>query len=120
MRRNDEPRRGWHRGRGSEDITAGKRDASEHSQNRHDGNAPSDGVLVATIDKNAREQIRVAVRQYRGIVFVDVRTYAIINGAVVQHRPTKKGVAVRPGRVAELIAGLQQALHVASTPRAKR
>ena len=50
--------------------------------------------LIATLAKNASEQVRVALDEYRGTKVVDIRVFADFTAAKVP-MPTKKGVSLR-------------------------
>ena len=50
--------------------------------------------LVATIRKNAREELRVSLAEYKGAQFVDLRIYAEISQTTDARSPTKAGVTV--------------------------
>jgi hypothetical protein len=63
-------------------------------------------TLVAEIQKNGREALRVLWAEYEGHAYLDVRVYYRDGEAM---KPTKKGATVRPDQVGELIAALQQA-----------
>ena len=64
----------------------------------------SEDRLVARIAKNAREEIRVALRHYKGHSFIDLRVHA--RGADGEMVPTAKGLTVKP----EALPQLRQAL----------
>ena len=56
------------------------------------------------IEKNSRESIVVSETEYKGNKYVDVRVfYMDTDGSL---KPTRKGVSVRPEKVAELVAAL--------------
>lgn len=63
---------------------------------------------IAVIEKNALEQIRVGFSEFRRKTYLDVRVYAEFDGEA-EHKPTKKGVSLRPEMLDEMIAALQQA-----------
>lgn len=63
---------------------------------------------IAVIEKNALEQIRVGFSEFRRKTYLDVRVYAEFDGET-EHKPTKKGVSLRPDMLDEMIAALQQA-----------
>ena len=65
---------------------------------------------IATIEKNRTEELRVALKEYKGHDYVDVRTYVEPYADEGQDRiPTKRGVTLKPEDLAELIAALQEA-----------
>ena len=64
-------------------------------------------MLIAEIEKNSLERIRVQVTEYRGHRFIDCRVH--YQGANGEWLPTKKGIALS-GELAEEVA---QAIHAA-------
>ena len=61
--------------------------------------------MVATVPKNAREEIRLAISEYRGHTYADLRIFA--DTGLPERIPTQKGVTVAPERLDELLDGLQ-------------
>ena len=60
------------------------------------------------IEKNSRESIVVSEIEYKGSKYVDVRVfYKDTDGSL---KPTRKGVSLRPEKVAELVAALAAAV----------
>lgn len=58
----------------------------------------------SVIEKNSRESIVVSETEYKGNKYVDVRVfYKDTDGSL---KPTRKGVSLRPEKVAELVAAL--------------
>ena len=56
------------------------------------------------IEKNSRESVVVSETEYKGNKYVDVRVfYKDTDGNL---KPTRKGVSLRPEKVAELVAAL--------------
>ena len=56
------------------------------------------------IEKNSRESIVFSEIEYKGNKYIDVRVfYKDTDGSL---KPTRKGVSVRPEKVAELVAAL--------------
>ena len=60
--------------------------------------------LIATIEKNADEEIRVSLREYKGHAVIDIRVYW--KPPEGEPGPTKKGVTLNP----ELFPGLKKAM----------
>lgn len=54
---------------------------------------PTDGNCI-TIQKNASEQIRLALREYEGRAFVDLRLFFRTDAD--EWQPTKKGLTLSP------------------------
>ncbi len=66
--------------------------------------------MTIDIAKNKTEELRVALKEFKGIDYLDVRTYVEPNADAGQGRvPTKKGVALAVAKLPELISALQQA-----------
>ena len=60
------------------------------------------------IEKNSRESIVVSEIEYKGNKYIDVRVfYKDTDGNL---KPTRKGVSLRPEKVAELVAALAAAV----------
>lgn len=74
--------------------------------------SPKDGdQLIATIEKNPDEEIRISLREYKGHPFVDIRIYW--KPPQGEPGPTKKGVTFNPEFYPEFkkaIATLEEAL----------
>ena len=66
-------------------------------------------TVIATVRKNAVEELRVALGEYRGHNLVNVRIWASYDSADSEKRPTKKGFALRVEQLPELIAALKKA-----------
>ncbi len=67
-------------------------------------------VVVATIPKNAREELRVTVGEYQGIPLVDVRVWALPAVPGGEGAATKKGLSLRPDTWRELLPEIAKAL----------
>ena len=65
--------------------------------------------MIATIEKNSIEEVRVSLSEYQGFDLVGVRIWGNYDSPTSEKRPTKKGVALKVERLPELIAALQQA-----------
>ena len=63
---------------------------------------------ITSIEKNAAEEIRVALTEFKDHQLVDLRVYAI-NGASGERVPTKKGLTVKPALLTPLIEALRTA-----------
>ena len=67
-------------------------------------------VVVATIPKNAREELRVSLTEYQGIPLVDVRAWALPAVPGGEGAATKKGLSLRPDTWRELLPEIAKAL----------
>ena len=65
-------------------------------------------ALIAAIEKNSLDAIRIALIEYKGKQYVDIRTYTQVDREP-EPIPTKKGLTIAPALLPELIAALQQA-----------
>ena len=70
-----------------------------------------DEQIIAEIEKNRLEFVRVRLGQFRGHPFVDARIFVRPDD-----QATKKGLAVPPRLLPELIAALTEAARVAGVP----
>jgi hypothetical protein len=59
---------------------------------------------MIAIPKNAREEIRVSVDDYRGIPLANIRVWYLDGD---EYRPGKQGIALRRELVPQLIDGLR-------------
>jgi len=64
---------------------------------------------IAIVEKNSREDVRIAIDEFRGTQIVDVRVFANFNGDAEERSPTKKGVSLKVERLPALIEALGQA-----------
>ncbi len=69
--------------------------------------------IVQTIPKGAREEVRVALSEFHGATFLDIRLFANLGGE--DRAPTRKGVTLRLTALDSLIEALE-----ALRERAKR
>lgn len=53
-------------------------------------------MMIAELEKNQKERIRVSIEEYRGHIFADARVY-FQNGAG-EWKPTKKGISLNADR----------------------
>jgi hypothetical protein len=65
---------------------------------------------IATIEKNRSEELRIALKEYEGHDYVDIRTYVEPYADHGQGRvPTKKGVTLGVAKLPALIEVLREA-----------
>jgi hypothetical protein len=64
---------------------------------------------IAVIEKNAIEEVHIALSEYRDHDLVSVRIYANYASAEEVKRPTRKGVTLKVEKLPDLIAALQEA-----------
>lgn len=65
-----------------------------------------EGLLVAKIEKNANEQVRIRLTSYRGFNLVDLRMFYLADDGF---RPSGKGFALRRDRIGDLRQALEEA-----------
>jgi hypothetical protein len=63
-------------------------------------------MVIAEIQKNPTEIIRVSIEEFRGSTFVDCRVYW--KSGEGEWKPSKKGLAVSRACIDEVIAGLEK------------
>ena len=70
--------------------------------------APDSERTIATVPRNAIEEIRVRLSRFKGYDFVDVRIFVEPHDSE-ERRPTKRGIALRVERLPELLEALREA-----------
>lgn len=65
-------------------------------------------TMVAQIQKNALDEIRIAFSEYKGHKYLDIRVHTVFDGDP-EPRPTKKGITIKPEQIGELLEALQEA-----------
>lgn len=64
-------------------------------------------VLVATVDKNQREQVQISLENFKGHNLVAIRVFYDAGGG--EMKPSKKGLSIRPEMVDDILDGLEAA-----------
>ena len=64
--------------------------------------------LIGTIERNERERIQIAVNEYKGKSYLDLRIFYTTDGGE-SWRPTQKGVTVAPEHLDTLIDAVEEA-----------
>ncbi|MDR6419893.1 hypothetical protein J2801_002144 [Paraburkholderia phenoliruptrix] len=75
------------------------------------------GTMIAEIQKNSRERLRITVGQYKGHEFVGIRVWFV--GTDGQYWPSRSGVTLRPTLLPQLMQGLQLAARAADPQGAR-
>lgn len=65
-------------------------------------------LTIGQIAKNASEEIRVALQEYKGLTLLDIRIYGRFSAAKT-FMPTSKGISFNPALLPDLIHVLQNA-----------
>lgn len=65
--------------------------------------------LLTTIPKNATERIEVAINEYKGKKYLDLRTFYTTDDGV-NWLPTKKGITIFPENLELLKNAIEQAM----------
>ncbi len=65
-------------------------------------------MLIGELEKNSLQKIRVTSETYKGHDFIDIRVY-YQEEAEDDYKPSKKGIAIAPDKIGELIALLKKA-----------
>jgi hypothetical protein len=66
-------------------------------------------AVIATLDKNSRERVRVALDTYRDTRLIDLRIVVDLSGSSGIDAPTKKGISLRVEFLPELRRALAEA-----------
>jgi hypothetical protein len=61
------------------------------------------GIPVHTFDKNKKERIRIALNEYKGHQYIDIRTFYLENG---EYKPSSKGVTMKTEFYPDLLKGV--------------
>lgn len=69
----------------------------------------NDNKLISTIERSATEQLQIAIKEYRGKKYLDLRIFYTTDGGA-SWLPTKKGVTVSPDH----LSVLKEAIEVAA------
>ncbi|MGD9580414.1 MAG: transcriptional coactivator p15/PC4 family protein [Vampirovibrionia bacterium] len=64
--------------------------------------------LLAAIERNATEELQIAINEYKGKQYVDLRIF-YTNDDGDSWNPTKKGVTVAPDKIDEVMDALAKA-----------
>ena len=73
-----------------------------------------EGKMLATIARNATEQLQISIKSYKGKEYLDLRIfYTTDDGA--SWLPTKKGVTVSPDNLEVLKDAVEEAMKELST-----
>ena len=64
-------------------------------------------MQIATIPKNAREEIRVEVQDFKGHRLLNIRVW--YDDGAGEYRPGKQGIALRLDRLSDLCSALEKA-----------
>jgi hypothetical protein len=65
---------------------------------------PDSCLLIATVPKSERTEIRICLKFWEGRQIVDLRLYA--RGRVAEYKATGKGVSFDPGDLGAVLSGL--------------
>lgn len=70
----------------------------------------ADGVVMATVPKNAREELRIVRKVFEGHDLLDARVWALSAVPGGDAAPTKKGLCLRPETWEALVERIAEAL----------
>lgn len=65
-------------------------------------------IIIAEIEKNSREVVRISIDEFKGHRLIDIRVFAAWGDDDIL-KPTKKGVSLKIERLPDLIDALSQA-----------
>lgn len=66
-------------------------------------------VVIASLDKNANEKVRVALDTFHDVRLIDIRITVPLTTTCDAQTPTKRGISLRVEQLPALIAALIQA-----------
>ena len=65
--------------------------------------------VLMTVPRSATEEIQIAINEYRGKKYLDLRVYFTTDDGL-NWSPTKKGVTFSPEKLADLKAAVEKAM----------
>lgn len=69
----------------------------------------AEAKILASIPRTATEEIQIAINEYRGKQYLDLRVYYTTDDGL-NWNPTKKGVTFSPEKLIELKAAIENAI----------
>lgn len=75
-------------------------------------------AIIAEVNKNSREIVRLTLQEFKGLRLLDIRVYASRkDGQVV---PTRQGVCIQVSMISQLLEALRKALEAADAQPKER
>ena len=71
--------------------------------------------ILATIPRSATEQLQIAINEYKGKSYLDLRIFYTTDDGI-NWNPTKKGVTVSPENLELLKDAIEEAMQELMTP----
>jgi hypothetical protein len=72
----------------------------------------SSDIIIAEIPKGASQNVIVAIREFKGARFVDLRLHVLERGGS-SFRPSTKGITLRPEMLPAMVTAMQKAERIA-------
>ncbi len=69
----------------------------------------ADAKILTSIPRSATEEIQIAINEYKGKQYLDLRVYYTTDDGL-NWNPTKKGVTFSPDRLIDLKAAIETAI----------
>ncbi len=69
----------------------------------------ADAKILANIPRSATEEIQIAINEYKGKKYLDLRVYYTTDDGL-NWNPTKKGVTFSPEKLIELKSAIENAI----------
>jgi len=63
-------------------------------------------IVIATLEKNRRERVRVALDEFEGVKLIDLRVTVEMTTTSGLYSPTKKGLSLRVEQLPALVVAL--------------
>jgi len=79
------------------------------SDNRGECIMADESKLIAAIERNERERVQVAINEYKGKSYLDLRIFYTTDGGD-SWRPTQKGVTIAPEHLETLRDAVDEAI----------
>lgn len=69
------------------------------------------GTLIAELQKNSRERLRITMDQYKGHEYIGIRIWFVVEDG--QYQPSRSGVTLKPSLISQLVQALELAARAA-------
>lgn len=89
------------------DPKASRNISTNHRDHVNTEAADQSGTVIAELQKNSRERLRVSVDQYKGHEYIAVRIWFV--AADGEYRPSRAGVTLKPALIPQLVQALELA-----------
>ncbi len=69
----------------------------------------SENTVIYSFQKNAKEEVRISLSDYKGYDLIDVRVYFLDAGSEEKWQPSRRGICMQCDHMQRLLEGLKLA-----------